>query len=62
MTAYAFNQRANFYSAMVYLSQNNLSLMVGAIPRLPPLGGNPYTQPGLGYSAQQLIDRTADPD
>lgn len=26
--AYAFNQRANFYSAMVYLSQNNLSLMV----------------------------------
>ncbi|RYO84592.1 hypothetical protein DL766_010558 [Monosporascus sp. MC13-8B] len=26
--AYAFNQRANFYSAMVYLSQNNLSLMI----------------------------------
>ncbi|KAI1468666.1 uncharacterized protein F4812DRAFT_339109 [Daldinia caldariorum] len=28
VVAYAFNQRANFYSAMVYLSQNNLSLMV----------------------------------
>lgn len=37
VTAYAFNQRANFYSAMVYLSQNNLSLMVGAVPR-PPRG------------------------
>ncbi|KAI2619090.1 hypothetical protein GGS26DRAFT_595569 [Hypomontagnella submonticulosa] len=28
VVAYAFNQRANFYSAMVFLSQNNLSLMV----------------------------------
>ncbi|KAI0003612.1 hypothetical protein F4779DRAFT_601174 [Xylariaceae sp. FL0662B] len=28
VVAYAFNQRANFYSAMVYLSQNNLSLMI----------------------------------
>ncbi|KAK7953334.1 hypothetical protein PG988_014028 [Apiospora saccharicola] len=28
VTAYAFQQRANFYSAMVYLSQNNLSLMI----------------------------------
>lgn len=28
VVTYAFNQRANFYSAMVYLSQNNLSLMV----------------------------------
>lgn len=24
----AFNQRANFYSAMVHLSQSNLSIMV----------------------------------
>ncbi|KAI1876583.1 hypothetical protein JX265_004109 [Neoarthrinium moseri] len=28
VVTYAFNQRANFYSAMVYLSQNNLSLMI----------------------------------
>ncbi|KAK7967412.1 uncharacterized protein PG986_001689 [Apiospora aurea] len=28
VTTYAFQQRANFYSAMVYLSQNNLSLMI----------------------------------
>ncbi|KAK7745154.1 E3 ubiquitin-protein ligase hrd1 [Diatrype stigma] len=28
VVAYAFNQRANFYSAMVFLSQNNLSLMI----------------------------------
>ncbi|KAI0157321.1 hypothetical protein GGR57DRAFT_63245 [Xylariaceae sp. FL1272] len=28
VVAYAFNQRANFYSAMVYLAQNNLSLMI----------------------------------
>ncbi|KAI1173719.1 hypothetical protein F4777DRAFT_556966 [Nemania sp. FL0916] len=28
VVAYAFHQRANFYSAMVYLSQNNLSLMI----------------------------------
>ncbi|KAI0472142.1 hypothetical protein GGR56DRAFT_657090 [Xylariaceae sp. FL0804] len=28
VVGYAFNQRANFYSAMVYLSQNNLSLMI----------------------------------
>lgn len=30
VVTYAFNQRANFYSAMVYLSQNNLSLMVSS--------------------------------
>lgn len=28
VVTYAFNQRANFYSAMVYLSQNNISLMI----------------------------------
>ncbi|KAI0396163.1 hypothetical protein F5Y17DRAFT_420642 [Xylariaceae sp. FL0594] len=28
VVAYAFNQRANFYSAMVYLSQNNLNLLI----------------------------------
>ncbi|TGJ80333.1 hypothetical protein E0Z10_g8431 [Xylaria hypoxylon] len=37
VVAYAFNQRANFYSAMVYLSQNNFSLMVRLVPYPRPL-------------------------
>lgn len=43
VVAYAFNQRANFYSAAVYLSQNNLSLMVSG-------GGRP-AQPRLELEA-----------
>jgi E3 ubiquitin-protein ligase synoviolin len=60
VVTYAFNQRANFYSAMVYLSQNNLSLMVSpAVAPRPPR--SMHTNPGRARRAELTRDAPAAP-